>query len=96
MLIEAPYKVGETVSLKLTSGEEIVARLEEESQTTYVLHKPMVLVAGQKGLGLAPFMFSVSADSKFKINASSVVCVLKTQKELAMQYTEQTTGIAIN
>ena len=31
MLIETPYKVGETVSLKLTSGEEVVARLEEET-----------------------------------------------------------------
>jgi hypothetical protein len=96
MLIEAPYKVGDTVSLKFTSGEEIVARLEEESQTHYTLHKPMALVAGQNGLGLAPFMFSVGVDSKFKINANVVVCILKTAKELATQYTEQTTGIAIN
>lgn len=95
MLIETPYKVGDTVSLKLSSGEEIIARLEEESSTHYTLHKPMVLIANQQGLGLAPFMFSVSPDSKFKINSSIVTCVLKTEVELAKQYTSQTTGIAL-
>ena len=95
MLIDTPYKVGDTVSLKLSSGEEVVARLEDESGSKYTLHKPMVLVAGQNGLGLAPFMFSVGADAKFQINASVVTCVLKTEKELASQYTQQTTGIAI-
>ena len=33
MLIEAPYKVGDTVSIKLSSGEEMVCRLEEENDT---------------------------------------------------------------
>ena len=55
----------------------------------------MVLVAGQKGLGLAPFMFSVTPDSKFNISKTSFVCILKTEKGLASQYTEQTTGIKI-
>jgi hypothetical protein len=95
MLIDTPYKIGDTVSLKLTTGEEVVARLEEETGTVYTLHKPMVLIAGQQGLGLAPFMFSVSPDAKFKINSSVVTCILKTEKELASQYTQQTTGIAV-
>ena len=57
MLIDIPYKVGDTVSLKLISGEEIVARLENEQSANYTLKKPMVLIAQEKGLGLAPFMF---------------------------------------
>ena len=95
MLIETPYKVGDTVSLKLNSGEELIARLEEEGPTQTVLHKPMMLVANQQGLGLGPFMFSVSPDTKFKINNSSVLCIAKTEKDLASQYTQQTTGIAV-
>jgi hypothetical protein len=95
MLIEAPYKNGDTISLKTTSGEEIVARLEKEESGFYHLHKPMALVAGQQGLGLAPYMFSVSQDSTFKIKDSVIACVLKTEKELASQYMQQTTGIAI-
>ena len=95
MIIETPYKEGDTVSLKLASGEEIVARLEKEDAKTFTVKKPMVLIAQQEGLGLAPFMFSVSPDAKFNLQASSVSCVAKTQEEIAKQYTSQTSGIAM-
>ena len=95
MLIETPYKIGDTVSLKLSTGEEVIARLEDETDTNVTLHKPMVLIANQQGLGMAPFMFSVSPDSKFKLRLSSVTCIVKTEKEIASQYTQQTTGIAL-
>ncbi len=95
MLIETSYKIGDTVSFKLTSGEELVARLDKEDESTYTIHKPMVLVAGEKGLGLAPFMFSVSQDGKFVLNLTAVACIAKTAKELADQYTTQTTGIQL-
>ena len=95
MLIELPYRTGEIVSFKLSSGEEILGRLEDESDKVFTVHKPMVLIMGQQGLGLAPYMFSVSPDAKFKIQAGSVSCVAKTQDEIAKQYTAQTTGIHI-
>ena len=56
----------------------------------------MALVAGQNGIGLAPFMFSVSEDAKLRLQANSVSCLAKTEQNLAVQYTSQTTGIAIN
>jgi len=95
MLIDIAYKEGDTVSIKTVAGEEIVARLEKEDDHYYYLHKPMCLVAGQQGMGLAPYMFSVSQDATFKLKGSAVACVLKTEKELASQYTQQTTGIAV-
>ena len=95
MLIDTPYKVGDNVSFKLASGEEIVGRLEEETDTHYALHKPMVLIAQQKGLGLAPFMFSVSPAGKFMLKANAVSCVAKTEDNISKQYTETTTGIAL-
>jgi hypothetical protein len=95
MLIETPYKVGDNVSFKLSSGEEIIGRLEAEDAKGYTVHKPMVLIAQQQGLGLAPFMFSVSPDSKFVLQATSVSCVAKTETEISKQYTTQTSGIAM-
>ena len=95
MLIETPYKVGDNVSFKLSSGEEIIGRLEAEDAKGYTLNKPMVLIAQQQGLGLAPFMFSVSPDSKFVLQASAVSCVAKTETEISKQYTSQTSGIAL-
>jgi hypothetical protein len=93
MLIETPYKIGDTVSFKLSSGEEILGRLEAEDDKTFTLNKPMVLIAQPEGLGLAPFMFSVSPDSKFVLRATSVSCMSRTETEIGKQYTAQTTGI---
>lgn len=94
MLIDLPYKNGDTVSLKLSSGEEIVSRLEEETPTSFKLSKPMVLIAQAEGLGLAPYMYSVSPTAKFSILTSSVSCIAKTQEEIAKQYISTTSGIA--
>tara|TARA_R110000868_G_scaffold107807_6_gene294822 strand:+ start:38 stop:328 length:291 start_codon:yes stop_codon:yes gene_type:complete len=95
MLIEAPYKVGDVVSLKLSSGEEILGRLEAEVENNVTLKKPMVLIAQEKGLGLAPFMFSVSPDGKFVMKATAISCMAKTELEISKQYTAQTSGIAL-
>ncbi len=94
MLVEVSFKKGDTTSLKLASGEEIVGRFENKVTGGYEVTKPMVLIANQEGLGLAPFMFSVDPDhSKFKIKANAIVCIARTEEGLAKQYTEKTTGI---
>jgi len=93
MLIETPYKIGDTVSLKLSSGEEIVGRLDAEDETYYTLRKPMVLIMQQQGLGLAPYMYSVSPDAKFNVLASTVSCIAKTESDIAKQYTSSTSSI---
>ena len=95
MIIETPYKEGDTVSFKLASGEEIVARLEKEGTKDFTVRKPMVLIAQAEGLGLAPFMFSVSPDAKFVLQATSISCVAKTQEEIGKQYLSQTSSIAL-
>lgn len=93
MLIEAPYKVGDTVSIKLTSGEEVVARYKEDKNNAMLLHKPLMVTATQQGLGLAPFMFTIGPDATVSIENSKVVCVVKTQDEMSKQYIQSTTGI---
>lgn len=95
MIIETPYKANDVVSIKLTSGEEIVARLVEESTNTVTLSKPLSLTATQTGIGLAPFMFTIDQDSKIKVNNTAIIAITKTQKETASQYLESTTGITI-
>ena len=63
MIIETSYKDGDTVSFKLASGEEIVARLDKETNTSFKISKPMVLIVqADESMGLAPFMFSVGEE----------------------------------
>ena len=97
MIIETPYKDGDTVSFKLASGEEVVARLDKETSSSYKISKPMVLIVqADESMGLAPFMFSVGPTGKFEMQKTSVACTAKTKDNIAKQYLASTTGITVN
>lgn len=95
MIIEAPYKHNDTVTLKTTGGEEIVARFIEENANEITVEKPLAIMASGQGLGLGPFAFTIPQDAKVKINKNSLLCVHKTDAEMAKQYTQSTTGITL-
>jgi len=52
MLIDKGVSAGEVITLKLTSGEELVARLVEEGHDFYKLSKPSVIGMSPKGPAL--------------------------------------------
>jgi hypothetical protein len=94
MLVETPYKNGDTVTIK-TLTDEIVARLVEETDTTVKVHKPMCIMATQQGIGLGPFAFTLNVDTDVVLNKSVILMIAKTEKQMASQYTQSTTGLAI-
>ncbi len=95
MLIDKGVALGEVVTLKLTSGEEIVAKLIEEGPMHYKLSKPLVLSMSPKGIGMVPYLFTVRPDKDIKMNKSTVVVIEASDKEFADQYLSGTTGIAL-
>ena len=95
MLIDKGVSAGEVVTLKLTSGEELVARLNEETATHYKLSKPMVIAMGAKGPGLMPYLFTVAPDKDINLNKSTVTVAVASDKSFADQFIQQTTGIAM-
>ena len=95
MLIDKGLTSGEVVSLKLSSGEEIVAKLVEDHADSYELAKPLTLSVSQQGVGMIPFMFTVNPEKTIKINKSCVVAAQVTDRQFANQYTQGTTGIAL-
>jgi hypothetical protein len=95
MLISKGVTVGEVLTLKLTSGEEIVAKLTEETDSYYKLSKPMVIGMGQKGPGLMPYLFTVSPDKEVKLLKTTVTVAEPTDEAFAKQFIESTTGIAL-
>lgn len=93
MIIETPYKATDTVTLKTTAGEEIVARFVEENDKTITVLKPMAIMATQQGIGLGPFTFTINPDSKVAINKANLLLVHKTDDEMAKQYVNSTSNI---
>lgn len=95
MLIDKGVVEGEVVTIKLTSGEEIIGRLVEDGPLFIKLGKPMVLTAGQQGLGMAPYLFTVNPDRDVKIFKTTVTVFEPTMKEFADSYLQGTTGIKL-
>ena len=95
MLIDTPYKNNDTITIKLVTGEEVVARLDEEKDNEVIVSKPFQLVADQKGVGLSPFVFTANREDKFKLNKGNIICIVKTEKQMASQYVETTTGLKL-
>jgi hypothetical protein len=95
MLIDKGVMEGEVITFKLTSGEEIVAKLLENSPMYYKLSRPMVIGMGPKGPGLMPYLFTVHPDKEIKLAKSTVTVAESTDKTFADQFIETTTGIAL-
>ena len=55
MIIEQPFKANDTVTIKTTGGDEIVARFVQEDDTSITVQKPLALMATPQGIGLGPF-----------------------------------------
>jgi len=96
MLIDRGVIEGEVITLKLTSGEEIVAKLVEDGITYYKLSRPMVIGMGQKGPGLMPYLFTVNPDKEIRIAKGTVTVAEATDKQFADQFIQTTTGIALS
>jgi len=81
MLIDRGVTAGEVITLKLTSGEDLV--------------KPSVIGMSPKGPALMPYLFTVSPEKDIKLSKTAVAVVAASDKEFADQYMQGTTGIAM-
>jgi hypothetical protein len=95
MIIEKPLSSGDTITIKTTAGEEIVARLVELKPNSYVVSKPLAVMATQQGIGLGPLAFTVNPETKVEINTHAVLFAAKTDSEMAKQYISSTSGLQL-
>lgn len=94
MLLEQSYKINDVVTIKLASGEELIGKLLEETDTFIKLKTPLTLVASQQGLGLQQFLFTGDPEGTIKIGQNAITVMTKTVDNFAKLYIERTTGLA--
>lgn len=95
MLLEKPKAQGDVITVKLTNGEEIIARFEEDTASGIKISKPMVLSMTPKGVGMMPYLFTVNPDTDIIINHSAISVTATTDADFAKQYMSSTTGIEL-
>lgn len=95
MLISKSRKIddGDIVSFKLVNGDEMVARVESQTDDSYVLNRPCLVVPSQQGIGLIQAMFSVDSDVNIEIRKQHVMMYAPTFDKLQSHYIQSTTGI---
>ena len=87
---------GDIITIKLMSGEEVLARLIEVTDTSIKISKPRAVVnIPNKGIGLGPFVFTVPQTADIEIFKSNVVCYTETEDGMARQYREGTSGLTL-
>ena len=94
MLIEKGLQSGDIVSLKLTNGDEIIGRYQEETDTHITVERPLAITIGPQGLGMMPWMF-LGAKDTIKLRKDHVFVYMQSKSDAAGQYIQGTTGLSI-
>jgi hypothetical protein len=95
MIITKGVTAGEVVTIKLSSGEELIAKLVETSDKAYKICRPLTLVMSSKGLVLQPWLLTVDPDRNITIEKDKVVIIEPTLPEMSKQYIGGTTGLVV-
>ncbi|CAM6054944.1 unnamed protein product [Sphagnum tenellum] len=101
MLIQKTIDMGDIVSIKLTNGDEIIAKFISQDQTSCTVSKPVIVAISQSGpqqvsLGFMPFMVSANEDTNVSIPMTSMLTkATKTRVDVANNYRRATSNIEI-
>ena len=80
-------------SLKVTSGEELVGKVIEQTDTTITLEQGITIGMGQQGMQMIPAMFTTLPTANLTINTANITMVADTAEDVKDAYREATTGI---
>jgi hypothetical protein len=84
----------EIYTFKLTTGEEVVAKVLEIHEDSLVIRTPISTVLSQQGLQMMPTLFSSVLEQNVRLNKNAWVMVAVTRNDVRNSYIEATTGIA--
>ena len=81
--------------LRLTTGEELIAKIESNTDTQYSLSDVMIIIpTRENSIGLVPFMpYSNCQQEGLQVNKSNVMFILSPHKDLLSRYNEITSNI---
>jgi len=93
LLNKHKFAVGDIVTIKLISGDEIMGKFIEDAMGSITLDRPVMLAMTQKGPAMAPVLVTVNPDSKLTFNTQAITVMAESDAEIGKQYVYQTTGI---
>jgi len=94
LLIQKPITKNDIVTLKLLTGEEVIAIYVEEDAVSVTVSKPSVIGANPSGgMGLLPWIMSAMPNT-ITINKHTIITYVITDASVAKKFSELTSSIA--
>jgi len=79
-------KDGDLVTLKLASGEEVIAKFTGKADTYLSIEKALVLMQGPQGLAFGTFFSTAKQDEPFNIAIDKLVSIAHINDKIAEEY----------
>ena len=95
MLVTSKYDKDDTITFKLTNGDEIVAKIVEDNDQAFVVSKPCTVMPSQQGIGLIQSLFTSELNKNISIDKRHVMMSAPTLKDVEEHYVKTTTGIYV-
>ena len=93
MLVTNKYNQDDIVTFKIVNGDEIVAKIVEESDDAFTVIKPCTVMPSQQGLGLLQSLFTSDLNKSIRLEKRHVMMHAPTINDVQNHYIKTTTGI---
>jgi hypothetical protein len=89
------YASGDVVSFKLVNGDEVIAKVLEETVDGWSVAAPCTVMPSQQGLGLMQSLFSAKDDAKVFLNRTHIMFHAESLEQMRVHYIKTTTGVDV-
>ena len=93
MLINKGYSAGDIACFKLVNGDEIVAKIVEETDAGFVVNRPCTIIPGPQGLGLMQSLISADINTNVTLKSEHIIMHGPVITDIENHYIRTTTGI---
>jgi|TARA_B110000503_G_scaffold68024_1_gene106380 hypothetical protein len=83
----------DVATLKLVTGEEVVARISDNDGTTITLERPLVILMSPQGLAFGSFVPTMDHSKGVKIDTRNIVAVGPANDKVIAEYKSATSPI---
>ena len=90
---KSKYNQNDIISFKLVNGDEIVAKLIEETDVSYTVSKPAAVIPQGQGIALIQAMFTGEVSKPLSLAKSHVMIHTLTSADVVKYYIQMTTGV---
>jgi len=87
------YARDDVVTFKLVNGDEIVAKIVEDTEDYYTIYKPTTVMPSQQGIGLIQSVFTAELEKTMLLHKQHVMLTAPAVDDIVKHYIKTTTGI---